>query len=150
MLSRLHYLTRRLCWFIVLSAFVWTGCTASTVSKKAPATHQQPATPKQPTTKSRTKVAPSTRPAAKPVPSTKPGAKSAPQPTAPASVNAKAQQELYDLGLQHYMEERYAEAKTAWRQVIKLGPNTTLAARARENIGKADRILQTLEELRTR
>jgi hypothetical protein len=54
------------------------------------------------------------------------------------------------LGLQHYAEERYAEAKAAWQQAIKLGPATSLAARAREYIQKAERILQTLEEMHKR
>jgi TolA-binding protein len=65
-------------------------------------------------------------------------------------VDTRAQQKFYDLGLQHYTEEQYAEARRAWQQVIKLGPRTPLAARARENIHKANRILQTLEEMHRR
>jgi len=63
-------------------------------------------------------------------------------------VDPKAQQKLYDLGLKHYAAEQYAEANEAWQQVIKLGPDTPLAIRARENIQKAKQILKTLEEMR--
>ena len=104
----------------------------------------------QPSSRSGTKPAPPAKPTAKPTPAAKRVPTPAQKPAAPAAVDAKAQRAFYDLGLQHYTEERYAEAKTAWQQVIKLGPDTSLAARARENIQKAERILQTLEEMHQR
>jgi len=131
-----------------LSALVWTGCTKSTAAKKPSATRQPSAAQPQPTSKPGIKLAPSAKPTAKPTPAAKAVPKPAPKPVAPTTVDVKAQRELYDLGLQRYTEERYAEAKVAWQQVIKLGPATSLAARARENIQKAERILQTLEEMR--
>ena len=51
-------------------------------------------------------------------------------------VDAKAQQQYYDLGLQQYSKENYGEAKEAFQQVIELGPNTALGLKAQENLKK--------------
>lgn len=65
-------------------------------------------------------------------------------------VDAKAQQQYYDLGLQHYSKENYREAKKAFQQVVELGPNTTLGMKAQENLKKIHQILKTLEEIESK
>lgn len=65
-------------------------------------------------------------------------------------VDAKAQQQYYDLGLQQYSNENYGEAKKTFQQVIEYGPNTVLGLKARENLKKIERILKTLEEIESK
>jgi TolA-binding protein len=84
-----------------------------------------------------------------------PTASSAPSPhqrsgTKPHTVDGKAQQKYYDLGLQYYSRESYGEAKEAFLQVIELGPNTALGVKAQENLKKIERVLQTLEEIKAK
>jgi TolA-binding protein len=62
-------------------------------------------------------------------------------------VDPVAQQQYYDQGLQQYSKDNYGEAKAAFRQVVDLGPNTTLGLKAKENLKKIDQILKTLEEI---
>ncbi len=62
-------------------------------------------------------------------------------------VDAKAQQQYYDLGVQQYSRENYSEAKEAFEHVLELGPNTVLGVKAQENLKKIQRILKTLEEI---
>jgi len=78
--------------------------------------------------------------------------KTAPPPKSSARqhVDAKAQQQYYDLGLQQYTRENYGEAKEAFEQVIELGPNTVLGQKAQENLKKIQRILKTLEEIESK
>jgi TolA-binding protein len=73
-------------------------------------------------------------------------------PRSPARqhVDAKAQQQYYDLGVQQYSRENYGEAKEAFELVLKLGPNTALGVKAQENLKKIERILKTLEEIETK
>ena len=68
----------------------------------------------------------------------------------PKAVDAKAQQHYYDLGLQHYSEENYGEAKKAFQRVIENGPKTALGIKAHENIKKIERILKTLSEIESK
>ena len=68
----------------------------------------------------------------------------------PKPVDAKAQQQYYDLGLQQYSKENYGKAKEAFKQVVELGPNTSLAQKAQENLKKIQQILKTLEELESK
>jgi len=78
--------------------------------------------------------------------------KAAPPPKSSARkhVDARAQQQYYDLGLQHYTKENYGEAKEAFEQALALGPNTALGVKAQENLKKIERILKTLEEIETK
>jgi len=78
--------------------------------------------------------------------------KATPPPKAPARkhVDARAQQQYYDLGLQQYTKENYGEAKEAFEQVVELGPNTALGQKAQENLKKIQRILKTLEEIESK
>ncbi len=62
-------------------------------------------------------------------------------------VDAKAQQQYYDLGVQQYSRENYREAKEAFEHVLELGPNSALGMKAQENLKKIQRILKTLEEI---
>ncbi len=117
---------KRFCLGAVVLVFLTGGCAGLTPQKgKKPATHRKPAAGKK-QTPSKTAA-----PAAQPKP----------------AVDAQAQQRQYDLGMKHYAEENYAEAKKAWEQAVKLGPNTPLADKARENIKKTDQIINTLNEL---
>lgn len=68
-------------------------------------------------------------------------------PSQPKTVDAKAQQYYYDLGLRNYAEENYGEAKKAFRRVIENGPKTALGLKANENLKKIERILKTLAEI---
>ena len=73
-----------------------------------------------------------------------------PKRTAPPAVqhdDPRLQQKYYDTVLKYYTEENYAEAKKAWQQAIQAGPGTSLAAKARENLNKTERILKTLKSL---
>lgn len=65
----------------------------------------------------------------------------------PKPVDAKAQQQFYDQGLQLYSRENYSEAKKAFQQAVQSGPNTSLGLKAQENIRKIDQVLRTLREL---
>ena len=65
-------------------------------------------------------------------------------------VDAKAQQQYYDQGLQYYSKENYGEAKKAFRAVVELGPNTQLGIKAQENLKKIQQILRTLEEIESK
>lgn len=76
----------------------------------------------------------------------------APQPKPSARpqskpVDAEAQQRHYNMGLQHYSNENYGEARKAFQEVVELGPNTALGMKARENIKKIQQILKTLKEI---
>jgi TolA-binding protein len=68
-------------------------------------------------------------------------------PSQPKTVDAKAQQYYYDLGLRNYAEENYGEAKKAFHRVIENGPKTALGLKANENLKKIERILKTLAEI---
>jgi len=78
--------------------------------------------------------------------------KAAPPPKSAArqQVDARAQQQYYDLGLQQYTKENYGEAKEAFEQVIELGPNSALGQKAQENLKKIQRILKTVEEIESK
>ncbi|NTW59479.1 MAG: tetratricopeptide repeat protein [Nitrospirae bacterium] len=65
-------------------------------------------------------------------------------------VDAKAQKQYYDLGVQQYSRENYGEAKEAFEQALALGPNTALGVKAHENLKKIERILKTLKEIETK
>lgn len=66
---------------------------------------------------------------------------------APEESTKSEQQKYYNMGMKHYSQEQYEEAKKAWQKVIKLGRKTALANKARENIKKTDQILKTLKEI---
>jgi outer membrane protein assembly factor BamD (BamD/ComL family) len=77
-------------------------------------------------------------------------------PSAPAAkparqqakqVDAKAQREYYDRGLQSYSQENYRDAREAFQQAVEYGPNTAVGMKAKENLKKTEQILKTLEEL---
>jgi outer membrane protein assembly factor BamD (BamD/ComL family) len=70
-----------------------------------------------------------------------------PQKPPPEVVDMGAIQDYYNQGLQFYADEQYGEAKKAWQQVIKLGPNTRLAVKARAYVKKVNRMLKTLQEI---
>jgi hypothetical protein len=65
----------------------------------------------------------------------------------PKPVDAKLQQQHYDLGLQQYSDENFGKAKESFQKVIEYGPNTLLGLKAQENLKKIERILKTLEEI---
>lgn len=65
----------------------------------------------------------------------------------PEVVDMAAIQDYYNQGLQFYADEQYVEAKKAWQQVIKLGPKTRLAVKARAYVKKVNRMLKTLTEI---
>jgi Tfp pilus assembly protein PilF len=63
------------------------------------------------------------------------------------TVDAKAQREYYDRGLQSYSQENYRDAREAFQQAVEYGPNTALGIKAKENLKKTEQILKTLKEL---
>ena len=96
--------------------------------------------------KERPKKAPAVRhkhPEHKPVPKES-EAKTAPE----AESLVKQQKKHYNDGLRYYTQAKYHEAKAAWQEVIKLGPKTHLAAKARNYIMKADAKLKYLEKMK--
>ncbi len=68
----------------------------------------------------------------------------------PPPVDARAQQQFYDLGVQHYSKENYKEARSAFQQAVDLGPDTTLGQKAQENRRKIQQILKTLDEIESK
>ncbi len=78
-------------------------------------------------------------------PNSKPATRQQPKP-----VDAEAQQQYYDLGLQHYSKENYQEAQKSFQAVVELGPNTTLGMKSQENLKKIHQILKTLEEIESK
>lgn len=147
---------------ITIGVFVLTSCTlfdqqTKKESKEPPAkVTDQPATP--PTPPPATTTEPKIQPK-KAVEKTveKPAEKPAHHkaaPKLPSEVEKKkeagvklTQQQYYNIGMKHYSQENYQEAKKAWLMVIKLGKRTALANKARENIKKTDQILKTLKEI---
>ncbi|PKN18273.1 MAG: hypothetical protein CVU71_12235 [Deltaproteobacteria bacterium HGW-Deltaproteobacteria-6] len=73
-----------------------------------------------------------------------------PEPkTSPADESLAGQQKkYYNDGLRYYTQAKYHEAKAAWQEVIKRGPKTKLAAKARNYIAKADQKLKYLEQMK--
>jgi len=65
-------------------------------------------------------------------------------------VDAKAQKQYYDTGLQYYSRENYPEAKKAFQHVVDLGPNTSLGLKAQENLRKIQQIMKTLKEIESK
>lgn len=73
-----------------------------------------------------------------------------PPPSAPKSqpkVDARAQQAAYDRGLKLFSEEKYPEARDAWREAVRSGPKTALGQKSKENLQKVEKILENLERI---
>jgi TolA-binding protein len=88
---------------------------------------------------------------APPPPPPPPPSKPATRPQSkPTEAKAKIQQQQYDRGLQAYSQENFEDAKAAFQRVIELGPNTALGLKAQENIRKIQKILKTLEEIKSK
>lgn len=68
-------------------------------------------------------------------------------PIKPVASNAVAQKRSYDAGVGHFAEERYAAAKKAWQETVRLGPATAIGQKAKDNLQKVDAILSSLNEL---
>jgi outer membrane protein assembly factor BamD (BamD/ComL family) len=67
--------------------------------------------------------------------------------TTPEAVDIAVLQDYYNQGLQFYADEQYGKAKKVWMKVIRLGPDTLVAAKARVYVKKVNRILKTLNEI---
>lgn len=65
----------------------------------------------------------------------------------PKPPNPEAQQHYYNLGLKHYANENYKEAKKAFQQAVDNGADTNLGVKARENLKKIEQIMKTLKEM---
>ena len=65
-----------------------------------------------------------------------------------AEALSSQQRKYYNDGMRYYTQAKYHEAKEAWEEVIKRGPKTKLAAKARNYIMKADQKLQYLEQMK--
>jgi len=69
--------------------------------------------------------------------------------TSPADEKVDSQQKKYYYdGMRFYTQAKYHEAKEAWENVIKLGPKTKLAIKARNYIGRANQKLKYLEQIK--
>lgn len=113
---------------------------------KAPAAGEMKSQPKAvpPEVKEPPKKAPAVRPKLhehKPVPK-----ESAPKVSPETVLNQ--QKQYYNDGMRYYTQAKYHEAKASWQEVIKLGPKTKLAAKARNYILKADQKLKYLETVK--
>ncbi len=69
------------------------------------------------------------------------------RPAQTATVNLEAQKRIYEEGVAHFGEDRYAEAKKSWTQAVKMGPQTALGRKAQANLQKVDSMLRRLQEL---
>jgi len=62
--------------------------------------------------------------------------------------SSNQQRRYYNDGMRYYTQAKYHEAKEAWEEVIKRGPKTKLAAKARNYIIRADQKLKYLEQMK--
>lgn len=62
-------------------------------------------------------------------------------------IDAAAQRSDYDLGLRRFGQEKYVEARDAWRKAVADGPATPLGRKAAEHLRKLARMLSTLKEI---
>ena len=70
-----------------------------------------------------------------------------PPPPPPAIVDEAAQKSAYEAGLRSFAREQYVEARTAWREAVRLGPRAPLGRKAQEHLRKLDQMLLTLQEI---
>ncbi|TPW21469.1 MAG: hypothetical protein FD126_658 [Elusimicrobia bacterium] len=79
------------------------------------------------------------------------GGKAGPKDAAPKPaarpVDPEAQKRAYSRAMKLFTEESYTEAKKAFTEVVRLGPDTELGQKARANLKKVDQMLQSLREL---
>lgn len=65
----------------------------------------------------------------------------------PARVDLDGQRRAYERGVAHFGEDKFAEAREAWLEAVRRGPETELGRKARENLAKVENILKSLREL---
>jgi len=79
----------------------------------------------------------------------KPAPKESEPKTSPKSETVlNEQKKYYNDGMRYYTQAKYHEAKASWQEVIKIGPKTKLAVKARNYIIKADQKLKYLEQMK--
>lgn len=76
-----------------------------------------------------------------------PSRPAAPPAAPPPLVDAAAQEAAYERGVGFFGRDKYLEAREAWRDAVRLGPETALARKAREHLRKLERMLATLQEI---
>lgn len=77
----------------------------------------------------------------------KPGPKEAAPRPAPRTADPEAQKRAYARAMNLFTEESYTEAKKAFTEVVRLGPDTELGQKARGNLKKVEQMLQSLREI---
>lgn len=65
----------------------------------------------------------------------------------PSPRDEAAQRSAYELGVRRFAQEKYVEARAAWREAVRLGPRTALGGKSLEHLKKLDRMLATLAEI---
>lgn len=79
------------------------------------------------------------------------GGCAAPKKPAPAPVQAAgsqaAQKRAYDRGVALFGEEKYEQARRAWKEAVSLGPATPVGRKAKDNLDKVETILRSLQEI---
>ncbi|MBI5883237.1 MAG: hypothetical protein HZB91_09040 [Elusimicrobia bacterium] len=76
-------------------------------------------------------------------------AAAAARPAAPARrVDPKAQEAAYEEGMRLFSDEKYAEAKAAWKKSLQMDPDSQIGRKSRENLRKVETILDSLRDIK--
>lgn len=74
--------------------------------------------------------------------------KSQPSPKAAAAkpaVSSAEQKKAYDRGMKFYTQEQYKEARKAWQEAVRMGPNTSIGKQAQDYLRDVEQTIRTLE-----
>lgn len=67
---------------------------------------------------------------------------------APVAANSQAaQKRAYDRGVALFGEEKYEQARRAWKDAVSMGPATPIGKKAKDNLDKVETILKSLQEI---
>lgn len=61
------------------------------------------------------------------------------------SVSAAEQKKAYDRGMKFYTQEQYKEARKAWQEAVRMGPNTAIGKQAQDYLRDVEQTIRTLE-----
>lgn len=72
------------------------------------------------------------------------------RPVSRPAADPEAQKRAYGRAMKLFTEESYSEAKQAFTEVVRLGPDTELGQKARANLKKVEQMLQSLREIESK
>ncbi|MBI4351388.1 MAG: hypothetical protein HY550_08115 [Elusimicrobia bacterium] len=65
--------------------------------------------------------------------------------SAKPAVSAAEQKKAYDRGMKFYTQEQYKEARKAWQEAVRMGPNTPIGKQAQDYLRDVEQTIKTLE-----